>query len=84
MNAFKEMGVEIKEENNKVIIYGKGLGSLIAHINLKSKKNRKINFNSLSLKDIIHNKIGSQEYLRKINKLDRESITKAITRFLNE
>ena len=34
--------------------------------------------------DIIHNKIGSQEYLRKINKLDRESITKTITRFLNE
>ena len=61
-----------------------GLGSLIAHIILKSKKKRKINFNSLSLDDIIHNKIGSQEYLRKINKLDRESITKAITRFLNE
>ncbi len=61
-----------------------GLGSLIAHIILKSKKNRKINFNSLSLKDIIHNKIGSQEYLRKINKLDPESIIKTITRFLNE
>ena len=61
-----------------------GLGSLIADIILKSKKKRKINFNSLSLDDIIHNKIGSQEYLRKINKLDRESITKAITRFLNE
>ena len=61
-----------------------GLGSLIAHIILKSKKNRKINFNSLSLEDIVHNKIGSQEYLRKINKLDPESIIKTITRFLNE
>lgn len=61
-----------------------GLGSLIADIILKSKKNRKINFNSLSLEDIIHNKIGSQEYLRKINKLDRESITRTIIRFLNE
>ncbi len=28
MNAFKEMGVEIKEENKKIIINGKGLGSL--------------------------------------------------------
>ena len=28
MHAFKEMGVEIKEENEKIIINGKGLGSL--------------------------------------------------------
>ena len=28
MNAFKEMGVEIIEENNKIIINGKGLNSL--------------------------------------------------------
>ena len=28
MNAFKEMGVEIKEENKKIIINGNGLGSL--------------------------------------------------------
>ncbi|MDC0058265.1 3-phosphoshikimate 1-carboxyvinyltransferase, partial [Pelagibacteraceae bacterium] len=28
MQAFKEMGVEIKEESNKIIIYGKGLESL--------------------------------------------------------
>ena len=61
-----------------------GLGSLIADIILKSKKNRNINFNSLSLEDIIHNKIGSQEYLRKINKLDSESIIKTITKFINE
>ena len=61
-----------------------GLGSLIADIILKSKKNRNINFNSLSLEDIIHNKIGSQEYLRKINKLDPESIIKTITRYMNE
>ena len=61
-----------------------GLGSLIADIILKSKKNRNINFNSLSLEDIIHNKIGSQEYLRKINKLDSESIIKTITKCINE
>ena len=28
MNAFKEMGVEIKEENKKIIINGQGLESL--------------------------------------------------------
>lgn len=61
-----------------------GLGSLIAGIILKSKKNRNINFNSLSLEDIIHNKIGSQEYLRKINNLDSGSIIKTITRYINE
>ena len=61
-----------------------GLGSLIADIILKSKKNRKINFKSLALKDIIHNKIGSQDYLRKINKLDSGSITKIITSLINE
>ena len=61
-----------------------GLGSLIADIILKSKKNRNINFHSLSLEDIIHNKIGSQEYLRKINKLDSESIIKTITKCINE
>ena len=61
-----------------------GLSSLIADIILKSKKNRKINFNSLSLKDIIHQKIGSQKYLRKINKLDPGSITKTITKLINE
>ena len=29
INAFKKMGVEIKEENNKITIHGKGLESLI-------------------------------------------------------
>lgn len=61
-----------------------GLSALIADIILKSKKNRKINFNSLSLKDIIHQKIGSQKYLRKINMLDPGSITKTITKLINE
>ena len=61
-----------------------GLSSLIADIILKSKKNRKINFNSLSLKDIIHQKIGSQKYLRKINMMDPGSITKTITKLINE
>ena len=61
-----------------------GLGSLIGDLILQSKKNNKINFKSLSLDDIIHNKIGSQEYLRKINKLDPGSIIKTIKKFLSE
>ena len=61
-----------------------GLGSIITNIIFKYKKNYKINFKSLSLVDIIHNKIGSQEYLRKINKLDIDNISKNIIRFINE
>lgn len=61
-----------------------GLGSLIAGLILKSKKSKKINFKSLSLDDIIHNKIGSQKYLRKINKLDSVSIIKKITKLVSE
>jgi transketolase len=61
-----------------------GLGSVIANSIFKYKKNRKIHFQSLSLKDIIHNKIGSQNYLRKINKLNIENIKKIIIKFLRE
>ena len=61
-----------------------GLGSIITNIIFKYKKNYKINFKSLSLVDIVHNKIGSQEYLRKINKLDIDNISKNIIRFINE
>ncbi len=61
-----------------------GLGSLIAGLILKSKKSKKINFKSLSLDDIIHNKIGSQKYLRKINRLDSVSIMKKITKLISE
>ena len=61
-----------------------GLGSILTNLFFKLKINKKIHFKSLSLEDKIHNKIGSQSYLRKINKLDKESITKFITKFLNE
>lgn len=50
----------------------------------KYKKNKRIHFKSLSLEDIIHNKIGSQDYLRKINKLNIENIKKLIIKFLRE
>ena len=61
-----------------------GLGSIIANTLFKLKYNKKIHFKSLSLEDIIHNKIGSQNYLRKINKLNIENIKKVIIKFLHE
>ena len=61
-----------------------GLGAIICNTIFKYKKNSKIIFKSLSLDDIVHNNIGSQEYLRKINKLDVENISKIIIRFINE
>ena len=61
-----------------------GLGSTMANILFKYKKNKKIHFKSLSLKDIIHNKIGTQEYLRKINKLDYKNIIKSIKKIISE
>lgn len=61
-----------------------GLGSIIASSLFKYKKNKRIHFQSLSLEDIIHNKIGSQNYLRKINKLNIENIKKIIIKFLRE
>jgi transketolase len=61
-----------------------GLGSLLTNLYFKFKINKKISFKSLSLKDKVHNKIGSQSYLRKINELDEKSIMKNIRKFLNE
>tara|TARA_B100000780_G_scaffold262413_1_gene215517 strand:- start:986 stop:1915 length:930 start_codon:yes stop_codon:yes gene_type:complete len=68
------------EEN----IENAGLASILTNLFFKFKMNKKIHFKSLSLEDKVHNKIGSQSYLRKINKLDEENITKSIKKFLNE
>jgi len=61
-----------------------GLGSILSNLFFKYKKNKKIYFKTLSLQDKIHNKIGTQLYLRKINKLDDKAIIKFIRRFINE
>lgn len=61
-----------------------GLGSILTNLFFKYNKNKKIHFKSLSLEDMIHNKIGTQLYLRKINKLDYKSIIKFIKKFLSE
>ena len=61
-----------------------GLGSLLSNLYFKSKINNKISFKSISLQDKVHNEIGSQSYLRKINGLDVKSIYENIRKFLNE
>ena len=61
-----------------------GLCSLLTNLYFKSKFNKKINFKSLALKDKVHNEIGSQSHLRKINGLDEKNIMKTIRKFLNE
>ena len=61
-----------------------GLGSLLSNLYFKHKINNKICFKSISLKDKVHNNIGSQSYLRKINGLDEISIFKIIKKFLDE
>ncbi len=61
-----------------------GLGSILTNIYFKHKFNKKINFKSICLEDKIHNKIGSQSYLRKINGLDESNIIRKIKNFLNE
>ena len=61
-----------------------GLSSLLSNLYFKSKINKKICFKSISLKDKVHNEIGSQSYLRKINELDEKNIFKNIKNFLDE
>jgi transketolase len=67
------------EENSKI----GGLSSIIPNIFFnKSKKN--IQFRSIALDDMVHNKIGDQKYLRDINKLSTNKIYKFIVKYLNE
>jgi transketolase len=54
-----------------------GLGSIISNV-ISEKNIKNINFKQISLKDKSHKKIGSQDYLRKINGLDKNSLIKKI------
>lgn len=76
-SSFKIMSIE---ENVDI----GGLGSMLSNLYFKYKINNKIRFKSISLKDKVHNNIGSQSYLRKINGLDETSIFKSIKKFLDE
>jgi transketolase len=67
------------EENVKTA----GLSSLIASIYIKNQL-KGINFKSISLDDKVHNLIGTEKYLRKINDLDELSIYKVLRKHINE
>ena len=67
-------------EENSII---GGLSSIIPSIFLKNFQ-KKIKFRSLALDDIVHNKIGDQNYLRDINKLSVNKIYKFLIKYLNE
>ncbi|MDC0481404.1 hypothetical protein OAN41_04025 [Candidatus Pelagibacter sp.] len=67
-------------EENSII---GGLSSILPSIYM-SKKMKNIKFKSIALKDIVHNSIGSQDYLKKINNLDINSISKYLIKFINE
>ena len=79
----------LKNSSHKIMSFEEnvaigGLGSLLSSLYFRSKINNKINFKSISLKDKVHNEIGSQSYLRNINGLDEKSIFKSIKKFLDE
>ena len=65
------------EENSEV----NSLGYFIANIIIKNKLNN-INFKNFALKDIVHNKIGTQKYLRDINNLSVEKLYTKVKLFL--
>ena len=67
------------EENSKI----GGLSSIIQAI-ISKIGNKKFHFKSLALEDIVHNKIGSQNYLRDINKLSVNKIYKFLKAYINE
>ena len=61
-----------------------GLGSFLSNLYFKSRINKKIMYKSISLKDKVHNEIGTQSHLRKINGIDEKNIYKSIKSFLDE
>ena len=67
------------EENSEI----GGLSSILPAIYL-SKDKVNIKFKSIALKDIVHNSIGSQDHLKKLNNLDIDSISKKMIKYINE
>ena len=64
------------EENTEI----NGLGYYIS--NCLINENKKINFKNIALKDIVHNKIGTQDYLRDINSLSVLKLHKLLKNFI--
>ena len=67
-------------EENSII---GGLGSIISSIFIKNF-NDKMQFKSIALGDLVHNKIGDQTYLRDINNLSVNKIYNFLIKYLNE
>ncbi len=65
------------EENSEV----NGLGYFISNIIIKNRLNN-INFKNYALRDIVHNKIGTQKYLRDSNNLSTKKLYTKIRLFL--
>ena len=64
------------EENTEI----NGLGYYIS--NCLINENKKIKFKNIALKDIVHNKIGTQDYLRDINNLSEFKLYKVFKKFI--
>mgnify|MGYP001430939053 CR=1 FL=1 len=64
------------EENTEI----NGLGYYIS--NCLINENKRINFKNIALKDIVHNKIGTQDYLRDINSLSVLKLYKLLKNFI--
>ena len=65
------------EENSEI----NGLGYFISNTIIKNRLNN-INFKNYALRDIVHNKIGTQKYLRDFNNLSTKKLYKKIKLFL--
>ena len=65
------------EENSEI----NGLGYFISNSIVKNKLSS-VSYKSISLKDIVHNKIGTQEYLRDLNNLSVQKLYYKIKKFI--
>ena len=61
-----------------------GLGTAIADILMNNNLSHHISFKKIALQDRSHKEIGSHNYLRKLNDLDCDSITKNIIELIKK
>jgi len=83
----EELIIRILEKYSKIIVVEEnviigGLNSIISEIKVKNELGCSIY--PLALEDKVHNIIGDQDYLRKINKIDNKSITDFIIKIINK
>tara|TARA_B100002051_G_C16703773_1_gene622510 strand:- start:281 stop:1222 length:942 start_codon:yes stop_codon:yes gene_type:complete len=80
VSQIKSKNVVTVEEHSEV----GGLGSAIADILMSSNLGGNISFKKIALSDRSHKEIGSQDYLRKLNSLDSNSIVKNIINLIKK